>query len=130
MLAAEAPPNSKAEIKDGKTLWVANSGGKELADSLRVLDFQMPVSNKQLRRKEGVYLNKLLFSESLAKAKLSSPEQTFTSRLFDKKPDSTMPVSRKPLASKRDLGLGFSSFLKIGNTPVGMEPLEFAAGGG
>ena len=36
-MAADAPPNSSAEIKEGRTRCEANSGGKEEADSLRVL---------------------------------------------------------------------------------------------
>lgn len=37
IVAALAPPNSRAEIRDGKTLWAVNSVGKDDADSLRVL---------------------------------------------------------------------------------------------
>jgi hypothetical protein len=35
--AAEAPPNSNAERREGRTRYVANSGGKDVADSLRFL---------------------------------------------------------------------------------------------
>ena len=37
MAAAEAPPNSNAERREGRTRYDANSGGKDVADSLRVL---------------------------------------------------------------------------------------------
>lgn len=37
MAAAEAPPNSSAERREGRTRCVANSGGKDVADSLRFL---------------------------------------------------------------------------------------------
>lgn len=37
IVAALAPPNSRAETRDGSTLWVVNSDGKDDADSLRVL---------------------------------------------------------------------------------------------
>lgn len=33
MAAADAPPNSKAEIREGRTRYDANSGGNEDADS-------------------------------------------------------------------------------------------------
>ena len=37
IVAAEAPPNSNAERREGRTRYDANSGGKDVADSLRVL---------------------------------------------------------------------------------------------
>lgn len=37
MAAAEAPPNSNAERREGRTRCVANSGGNDVADSLRFL---------------------------------------------------------------------------------------------
>lgn len=37
IVAPEAPPYSRAEINEGRTLYDANSGGKEEADSRKVL---------------------------------------------------------------------------------------------
>lgn len=38
IMVALAPPNSRAEIREGRTRWLANSGGKIDAESLRVLN--------------------------------------------------------------------------------------------
>lgn len=37
ILAADAPPNSRADSKDGRTRYEANSGGKDDAVSFRFL---------------------------------------------------------------------------------------------
>ncbi len=79
---------------------------------------------------EVIYRNSDIFSDSLAKAKLSSPEHTFTSRLLAKNPVSVIPISRKPFAVSRPRALGFSNFLYNGNMGDGMLPRAAAVGGG
>lgn len=69
------------------------------------------------------------FSASFARAKLSSPPQTLTNLLEEKKPPSAIPTSRKPLDVSRVDGFGFRSFLKTLNTDTGIAPREFAVGG-
>ena len=75
-------------------------------------------------------MRKDVFSDSLASAKLSRPEQTLTRRLDEKKPPSDIPMSRKPFTLSRILALGLRSFLKEPNTEFGMFPLEVSASGG
>lgn len=76
------------------------------------------------------YRSRVIFSDSLAKAKLSSPEHTLTSRLPAKKPESAIPISRKFFGVNRPLGLGFNNFLYKGNMAFGMFPRAAAVGGG
>lgn len=37
MAGADAPPNSSADARAGRTLYEANSGGRDAADSFKVL---------------------------------------------------------------------------------------------
>ena len=72
----------------------------------------------------------MALSTSLARAKLSKPEQTLKRRLLEKNPPSVIPTSRKPFELKRALGLGLSSLLKGPNTGLGIAPLDDGTGGG
>lgn len=110
MVAPEAPPYSRAEIKEGRTLYDANSGGKDEADSRKVLTPHQPLGI--VENKMETHFNSWFFSASLARAKLSSPAQTLTRRLLKKNPVSAMPISRNPLAVNLPLLLGFKSLLK------------------
>ena len=80
MVAPEAPPYSKAEIKEGRTLYDANSGGKDEADSRKVLTPHQPLG--VVENKMETNFSSWFFSASLARAKLSSPAQTLTRRLL------------------------------------------------
>lgn len=75
------------------------------------------------------HFNNMFFSASLAKAKLSNPEHTFTRRLLKKNPVSAIPISRKALTLRRPFGFGFKSFLNEGKTDDGIAPRDVGAGG-
>lgn len=74
------------------------------------------------------------FSDSLPRPNSSNPWQTFTRRLFTKKPElspavSATPKSKKVLVLSLPFGFGFRSFLYNGNMIVGIDPRVEGAGG-
>ncbi len=126
MAAADAPPNSRAETREGTIRCVANSGGNEDDDSFRFLEiFKFDI----LMRAYIIHLRRDDLSASLPRAKLSSSPQTLTSRLVAKKPESAMPVSRNRFGVHRDLLFGFNMCLTTGNTAAGIAPRDAAVGG-
>lgn len=129
-MAAEAPPYSRADTREGNTRFDVNSGGKDAADSLRVLDSPQDQFPGFGPSTVDPHRRRVFFSASLLSAKLSSPAQTLTSLFVAKNPVSAMPISRKLFADSRALGFGLRSFLNEGNTEVGIDPRDAGVGGG
>lgn len=133
MLAAEAPPNSNADTRDGRIRNAANSGGNDEAESFSMLDTGKLVAHLEFW--DLTYRRRATFSASLFKLKLSRPPHTLTKRLLEKKPEpspavSVIPRSKKVLGGVRDFGLGWSNFLNDGNTDCGIDPRDEGCGGG
>ena len=127
ILAAEAPPNSNADTRDGRIRNAANSGGNDEAESFSMLDTDKLVAH--LKFWDFAYRRRATLSASLFKPKLSRPPHTFTKRLLEKKPEpspavSAIPRSKKVLRGNRDFGLGWSNFLNEGNTDGGIDPRD------
>lgn len=130
IVAAEAPPYSRADTREGNTRFDVNSGGKDAADSLRVLEGPKGQSLGFSLSPVDAHRRRVFFSASLLSAKLSSPAQTLTSLFVAKTPVSAMPISRKLFADNRALGFGLRSFLNEGNMEVGIDPRDAGVGGG
>lgn len=74
MVAAEAPPNSSAETKEGTTRSDVNSLGNDGADSLSVLTGN--IEDVAFPFLVGTHRRSAFLSASVPNAKLSNPRQT------------------------------------------------------